>query len=416
MIKVRRADILAILVAVLFLTATIGTALADKDKTIQENNFLGKIKELKNLGTDKNGISKERRIVDVGGHNPTSTNLTSYISSSKKTSKNSKNVVLVIPGQSLKDAMYSDMSEYFACLGHPVFESDRREAGILNQEQASEDTPSGSLDQVLRDTYCHVAIARILTAQKNHCDPSAIKVYVVGHSHGALIALAYQSSDYQNSTYGKTEMSFPVDIVVKFDPKETNLINAQKNEYEAVQEEMQNGIYYNSDMFNMSAVAYLAYKNPSGISPINPQMTNDALFMDMASNTYKYIEYPYVPNYCYWLNNTQGNDLEISKSVIFGKMFGENGESGFCPFSYACIDLYMAGLEGNIPGYDIDVTKIKVPVHYLGYENGFGERAVPWYINVLGNSTKVTKDMFSGGHGKFMECPEAWRKMESYMN
>ena len=48
------------------------------------------------------------------------------------------------------------------------------------------------------------------------------------------------------------------------------------------------------------------------------------------------------------------------------------------------MDQYMAGLMGNVEGYEIDFSRINSPVLYIGLGGGFSDYGSWWYKNEVG--------------------------------
>lgn len=51
------------------------------------------------------------------------------------------------------------------------------------------------------------------------------------------------------------------------------------------------------------------------------------------------------------------------------------------PYAPMYMDEYMAGLVGNVEGYEIDPSRVDSPVLYVGLGGGFGDYGSWWYEN-----------------------------------
>jgi hypothetical protein len=73
---------------------------------------------------------------------------------------------------------------------------------------------------------------------------------------------------------------------------------------------------------------------------------------------------------------------------------------GAIPHTPKYLDKYMAGLMGNMDGYEIDYSKIDSPVLYIGLGGGFGDYGAWWYTNEVGkiNSRVTSMNWNSQGH------------------
>ena len=96
--------------------------------------------------------------------------------------------------------------------------------------------------------------------------------------------------------------------------------------------------------------------------------------------------YPYTPNYHYW-----SGDLDGLYYVDENRLLNLTLTGGAVPYAPKHLDLYMAGLMGNVEGYKIDFSRISSPVLYIGLGGGFSDYGSWWYKNEVGKiNDKVT--------------------------
>lgn len=341
--------------------------------------------------------------------------LTNYVKeiSPWKTGAN-KNLV-ILPGQALTECFYSEMAIYYAQQGYSAYILDRRETNIPAAETDFSYMEKWTIDEHLNDTYKGIVVSRLHTAHLNNESEENVDVTVIGHSHGALILTAYEASKYANSPLGSLNRIVPVDIVIKYDPKYFNLIHAQAQEFHQISKSIENRAYNATNMAFMIHIAGLALTDPEGKSSIKSSFTNRQFFRLMASQTYIFNEYPYTPNYHYWSGDLNGLYYVDEKKLLSLTLNG-----GAVPYSPKYLDQYMAGLMGNVDGYEIDFSRIDSPVLYIGLGGGFSDYGSWWYKNEVGrNNKKVTSIKWnSQGHGSIAldyNSPELWELISNWI-
>ncbi|KKH92973.1 hypothetical protein EO95_09180, partial [Methanosarcina sp. 1.H.T.1A.1] len=87
-----------------------------------------------------------------------------------------------------------------------------------------------------------------------------------------------------------------------------------------------------------------------------------------------------------------------------------------------CIrDRYMAGLMGNVEGYEINSSRIDSPVLYVGLGGGFGDYGAWWYEDEVGetNSRVTTISWNNQGHGSLLidrNSSELWALIDDWVD
>jgi len=345
--------------------------------------------------------------VNVGSGKYDYITLTNYVQEkSPWTTKSNKNLV-ILPGQGLTEKFYSDMAIYYAQRGYSVYILDRRETNILPDEDDFSFMEKWTVDEHLGDTYKGINASRSHTSLLSGKSAESIEVTAIGHSHGALILTAYEASEYDDLALGSVDRVVPVDIIIKYDPEHSELIQNQTLEFNDISSDIENGTYHGTGTKFMIQVAYLAYFYPE-VDSSGTGFTNIELFRLMASQTYLFSKYPYTPDYHYWSGDLSGLSYVDENRLLYLTLNG-----GAVPYTPKYMDQYMAGLMGNVEGYEIDSPKIDSPVLYVGLGGGFGDYGAWWYENEVGktNSQVTTINWKDQGHASLLiddNSPYLW--------
>jgi hypothetical protein len=80
----------------------------------------------------------------------------------------------------------------------------------------------------------------------------------------------------------------------------------------------------------------------------------------------------------------------------------------------------MAGLMGNIQGYEINPSKVDSPVLYVGLGGGFGTYGAWWFENKVANTnSNVSAIKWSDqGHASLLidrNSPEVWARIDNWI-
>jgi len=322
--------------------------------------------------------------------------LTNYVKEKSAWSTAQNKNLIILPGQALTESFYSDMAIYYAQLGYSTYILDRRETNVPVNETDFSYMENWTIDSYLNDTYNGIAVSRIHTAFLSDKAVEDIEVTAIGHSHGALILTAYGASKYQDLVLGSVNRMVPVDIIIKYEPKHSELIRAQAQEFDTISRCLENSTYNGSNMAVMMQIANLALTDPDRESVFQPDLTNRQFFRLMATQTHVFNAYPYTPNYHYW-----SGDLDGLYYVDENRLLNLTLTGGAVPYAPKHLDLYMAGLMGNVEGYKIDFSRISSPVLYIGLGGGFSDYGSWWYKNEVGKiNDKVTSIRWKNqGHG-----------------
>ena len=322
--------------------------------------------------------------------------LTNYVKEKSVWSTTQNKNLIILPGQALTESFYSDMAIYYAQLGYSTYILDRRETNVPVNETDFSYMENWTIDSYLKDTYNGIAVSRIHTAFLSDKAVEDIEVTAIGHSHGALILTAYGASKYNNLVLGSVNRMVPVDIIIKYEPKHSELIRSQVQEFDTISRCLENRTYNSNSMAFMMQIASLALTDPDRESVFQPDLTNRQLFRLMATQTHTFNAYPYTPNYHYW-----SGDLDGLYYVDENKLLNLTLTGGAVPYAPKHLDLYMAGLMGNVEGYKIDFSRISSPVLYIGLGGGFSDYGSWWYKNKVGKiNEKVTSISWKNqGHG-----------------
>ena len=398
--------------------------------------FYQTVTEDNRIGIVCDDVAKYRVKINVGPGEYDSIILTNFVRETGPWQSRANQNLIILPGQSLTESFYSDMAIYYAREGYSVYVLDRRETNVPVTETDFSYMANWTIEEYLKDTYYGVAVSRIHTTllnnnynnnkhnninngNNNHfnCKAPAKKVEVtaIGHSHGALILTAYEASEYDDLFLGGVDKVVPVEIIIKYDPACPELIQAQALQFEDISEKMENGTYNSDNMGGMMQLAYLASSYPEAESPVQPGLTNRQVFRLMASQTYVFSTYPYTPDYHYWSGNLTGLYYVDENRVLSVALTG-----GAVPYAPQNLDLYMAGLMGNVDGYEIDSSGVDSPLLYVGLGGGFGNYGSWWYENEVGKTNQNVSSIIwnDQGHGSIAldyNSPDLWSEINCWL-
>ncbi|WP_440954492.1 hypothetical protein ACSAZK_12795 [Methanosarcina sp. Mfa9] len=393
--------------------------------------FYQTLTEDNRIGIVCDDVAKYRVKINVGPGEYDRIILTNYVRETGPWQSRANQNLIILPGQSLTESFYSEMAIYYAREGYCVYVLDRRETNVPVTETDFSCMANWTVDEYLNDTYYGVAVSRIHTAllnnnfnnnfdnNKNHFSynklAEKVEVAAIGHSHGALILTAYEASEYDDLFLGGVDKVVPVEIIIKYDPAFPELIQTQALQFEDISEKMENGTYNADNMGRMMQLASLASSDPEAESPVQPGLTNRQVFRLMASQTYMFSAYPYTPDYHYWSGDLGGLYYVDENRVLSAALAG-----GAVPYAPINLDLYMAGLMGNVDGYEIDSSGVDSPLLYVGLGGGFGNYGSWWYENEVGKTNKKVSSIIwnDQGHGSIAldyNSPELWSEINCWL-
>ncbi len=360
------------------------------------------------IGNVRDDVAEYKLKVKVGPEKYDYIILTNYVKEKSPWKTEISQNLIILPGQALTEVFYSEMAIYYAQQGYSTYILDRRETNIPVNETDFSYMENWKIDEHLSDAYDGISVSRIHTAILSSEPVENIEVTAIGHSHGALILTAYAASEYEDLSSGSVDRIVPVDIVVKYDPELLDLIQSQAQEFYIISKSMENGTYNATNMAIMMQIANLALTDPEGRSFVNNNFTNRQIFRLMASQTYTFNARPYTPNYHYW-----SGDLNRLFYVDEDRLLNLTLAGGAVPHTPKHLDMYMAGLMGNVDGYEIDFSKIDSPVLYIGFGGGFGDYGSWWYKNKVGriNGRVTSMNWNNQGHCSIAldyNSPELW--------
>lgn len=371
--------------------------------------------ESSRLGLVSGDVAEYKIKLYVGPGEYDSITLTNYVQEkSPWTTKADKNLV-ILPGHALTEKFYSDMAIYYAQQGYSAYILDRRETNIPVDETDFSFMQDWTFEEYLQDTYKGINVSRSHTALLNGKSAESIEVTAIGHSHGALLLTAYEASEYDDLPAGSVDRVVPVDIIIKYNPKNLELIQNQTQEFASISESIEKGGYNDSSMAGMMYRGYKASTEPEG-HDFNLTFTNRQFFRLMASQTYSFSEYPYTPDYHYW-----SGDLSGLYHVDENRLLNLTLTGGAVPYTPKYLDQYMAGLMGNVEGYEINSSRIDSPVLYVGLGGGFGDYGAWWYEDEVGetNSRVTTISWNNQGHGSLLidrNSSELWALIDDWVD
>jgi len=365
------------------------------------------------IGLVSGDVAEYKIKVTVGPGEYDNIILTNYVKEKSPWHTNANKNLVILPGQGLTEKFYSDLAIYYAQQGYSVYILDRRETNIPSNEDDFSFMESWTVDEHLKDTYKGIAESRNHTSLLSGKPAKNIKVMAIGHSHGALLLTAYEASDYDDLPLGSVDKIVPVDIIIKYNPEYSELIQSQAQEYDIISSSIDKGEYQGTGMAVMMQIAYNAFSNPVGSSGAG--LTNIQLFRLLASQTYSFSLYPYTPDYHYW-----SGDINGLYYVDESRLLDITLNGGAVPYTPKYMYQYMAGLMGNVEGYEIDSSKIDSPVLYVGLGGGFSDYGSWWYENEVGKTNKkVTSISWNDqGHASILldnNSAELWSEINHWL-
>ncbi|WP_240664756.1 alpha/beta hydrolase [Methanosarcina sp. MSH10X1] len=367
------------------------------------------------IGLVSGNVAKYKIKVKVGTGEYDNIILTNYVQEEDPWNTSINENLLILPGQGLTEKFYSDMAIYYAQQGYSAYILDRRETNVPSNETDFSFMEDWTFDEYLKDTYKGIVASRNHTAFLNGKPAETINLTAIGHSHGALLITAYEASRYDNLDRGSVDRVVPVDIIIKYNPEELDFIQGQVQEFDAISENIKNGVFNDTDMANMMGIASLAYVDPESESLFQPGLTNMQLFRLMASKTYAFSEHPYTPDYHYW-----SGDLSSLYYIEENRLLEVTLTGGAVPHPPKYLDQYMSGLMGNIKGYEISASRIDSPLLYVGLGGGFGDYGSWWYVNEVGSkNNRITAITWNDqGHGSIAldrNALELWALIDNWI-
>ncbi|AAM06547.1 predicted protein [Methanosarcina acetivorans C2A] len=371
--------------------------------------------ESSRIGPVSGNVVEYKIKVNVGPGEYDNITLTNYVREKRPwTTKADKNLV-ILPGHALTEEFYSDMAIYYAQQGYSTYILDRRETNVQADETDFSFMQDWTFEEYLQDTYKGINTSRSHTALLSGKSAENIEVTAIGHSHGAMLLTAYEASEYDDLPAGSVDRAVPVDIIIEYNPENSELIQNQMQEFASITESIENGVYADDSMAGMMYVACMASTEPEGYN-FSELITNRQFFRLMASQTYSFSAYPYTPDYHYWSGNLSGLYYVDENRLLNLTLTG-----GAVPYAPKYLDQYMAGLMGNVEGYEINSSRIDSPVLYVGLGGGFGDYGAWWYENEVGNTNnRVTTISWNDqGHSSLLidnNSSELWTLIDDWID
>jgi hypothetical protein len=246
----------------------------------------------------------------------------------------------------------------------------------------------------LQDIKTAVKAARIVRMATGS---GAGKIFLLGHSSGAKYTYAYANEETQiPSALRDIKGIIPIDMVYKFDPSQTDLIKNSCDRYGIFKSIRDSGKYYSDDALALKAIAALAAADPNGDSPVMPGFTNEQVALLALSATYATYTPPLTPpNPFYHYCAGQFSEEGIPTGLQFTS-FSYMTDFAFAVPSFQSINDLMdvEALWCNNPAiapsqYDDHLSKVKVPVFYVGAAGGIGSYG-EYTLGLLGSADKTS--------------------------
>ncbi|OEU69959.1 MAG: hypothetical protein BA864_13325 [Desulfuromonadales bacterium C00003093] len=240
----------------------------------------------------------------------------------------------------------------------------------------------------LKDIRTAVKVARIVRALTGS---GFGKVFMLGHSRGAQFTYAYANKETQLQRWKRDLRGIiPVEMVYKFDPDETELIENACTRCQILEETYASGTYHSDEAVTLKYISYLAATAPDELSGIIPGFTNKqaALFVLSATHaTYEEPMTPPVPYYHFCAGTFDEYGIPTGLQIT---NFGYALDFAFAVPSFQSLGEIIDGeaiwCDDSTP-YDDYLDQINIPVFYVGAAGGFGEYG-EYTLELLGSTDK----------------------------
>lgn len=337
----------------------------------------------------------------------------------------SRKLLILSAGESLNERSFSDMlanesmALYFAEQGYNTVVIGRREANVPAEKTNFDFMQYWTSDTYVKDMYIGIVAAKlhtmVLNGNSDLHHAKRIKTYALGYSLGAWLITEYEASAFDDDyLFGNIDGIIPTDIIIRFDPSQSDLIDRQAARYYYVKQQMDSQVFNNSEMAGMIFVSHEALVNKDGPSSIIPGLTNREAWRYLVTQTFAVDPFAFTPDFHYLTGDLSGLYYAEEERVLRASVSA-------VPHSPLALDLSIAGLEGNIEGRNIDETKVDSPVLYVGFGGGFGAYGQWWYREEVGRKNPNVDILIwgNGGHGSGLfdrEAPtQLWPKIAEWM-
>jgi len=303
------------------------------------------------------------------------------------------------------------LAPYLAAHGVDVWGVDRRWTLPAPEDDVSDFATMGVAQEV-DDLRAALAVARAVRLAGGS---GAGKLALVGFSHGGQLAYIYAASEAARPAPLRH-----VDAVVPLD-----FFGAYGPEHAAEQAEVcarsELGYQYVADGFIDSdnsfqiLVGELARTAPDDVSPIDPTLTNRGVMLQLVGETYRFV--PITPTYRLLAPILDG---ETAIGLVETTEATSNAWLEGSPFHQAFLETvdFDAMLCGNNAPVDAPLSRITVPLLYLGAELGVG--ALGLHSTTEVSSSDVTALVVPGfGHADLLFAAKAealaWEPLTAWL-
>jgi len=278
--------------------------------------------------------------------------------------------------------------------GIDVWGIDRRWA-VAPQDADLSDFGGMDLEQELDDIDAALAVVRAIRAANG----GSARPHLVGFSRGGFLAYAYAARDGQRPAGQRTIRGLvPLDVWAAIPPEDTDarawFCEGAAFEYQLVAD----GVVDSENSF-LIAVGELALGDPEGPSPFFDGLSNREAMMAVAGQTYQvFAVNPYYHLAAPFLDESGAvTGLRESSETDIARWFAE-ATPHQSMIEAADVDAVWCG-DGSGPA--VDLSRIRVPLFYLGAAGGFGDHGL--YTTTLVSSADVTTQVIRrfGPEGAF---------------
>ena len=307
--------------------------------------------------------------------------------------------------------------------GIDVWGFDRRWAVATTDADLSDFGGMGMV-QELDDVGRALAVAR---AVRLATGSGGDRLHLVGFSRGGFLAYAYAARDAAlPAALRSVKGLVPLDVWAELPPEDVDarafVCGSAAWEYQQIADgvtDQENSVFI--------AIGELAVSDPDGPSPFftDPQLTNRDAFLALAGQTYFF--FPATPYYhlaAPFLDGGVVTGLRDSPEAVIASWFAHASPHQSMR-EVADTDAVWCG-DGSGP-IDVDLSRIRVPLFYLGAAGGYGDHGL--YSTTRVSSTDVTTNVIRRfgpegafedfGHGDILfasDAPDlAWRPLAQWL-
>jgi pimeloyl-ACP methyl ester carboxylesterase len=318
-----------------------------------------------------------------------------------------KGALVLFPGQFLRGYFYEEMLKWFASQGYIVFcvEYSFRH----HCEQYGDLKDNSEICATIQE--CIDAL-RCIRMHINFIYRTHKKINILGHSLGGEFVL-------QILKYLPEDLGIAGVVIVEsaLALKSIELRNRQEAYCNHLEKEILSGVTCKSSRERILGVAIAALKAPDLLSEIDSRFTNLEFFRLAVGATSSFLEYPYTPEYCYFMLSGDGvkkpllvNDERKLLELIVGGYCDDKGRSSIFLDSSIWHEYSMSKVLAGECKIDVPVGTNGFAIFFDGGIGPEGEQG----MKEAGFETEV----LPGAHASIVHCPQSqkvWERIKEFL-